>query len=219
LQLDKPKSAGPFNINYQISSTKAGLSKARELELQYVIKSRSDQCLYDIFALDKLRSALKFYGGKDGENRIIFLSLNSFLFRMYGPSDMFQFGKTDQIIKYWDVPFDDRDSLPQTVDQISLRDFSKSEVCEVYVCADYLRRLGFMLDFTMKQNLSIFRDLFIILDSSHVDLLWNKYTYSSDRWAVQEFPHRSQEWNFALWSNLSQNLEYISSFDSYLDSI
>jgi hypothetical protein len=92
-----------------------------------------------------------------------------------------------------------------------------AEVCEVYVCTDYLRRLGFELDFTLKQNLTFFRDLFIILDSSQVDLIWNKYTYNDDRWAVQDFPNKSQEWNLALWLNLRENLEYISTFDYFLD--
>jgi hypothetical protein len=217
LQLEMPKTSGPSNINYQICSTRAGLQKVQQLGLEYVIKSRTDQCMYDVFAIDKLRQAFQLYSNQEEISRIIFLSLNTFMFRLYGPSDMFQFGKTDQVIKYWDVPYDLREDSSHPFGHRSLRAYSMAEVCEVYVCTDYLRRLGFELDFTLKQNLTFFRDLFIILDSSQVDLIWNKYTYNDDRWAVQDFPNKSQEWNLALWLNLRENLEYISTFDYFLD--
>lgn len=217
LQLDKPSLPGWSNINYQIISTKAGLSKIKELGLNYVIKSRTDQCLFDPFALDKLRLAYDSYRRDDDISRICFLSLNSFLFRLYGPSDMFQFGKTDQIIKYWDVPNDAREPKDPGC-KISLRTMSKYEFGEFYMCINYLRSLGFKLDFTMKQNLTFFRDLFIILDASHVDLIWNKYTYDNNRWVAPMFPHLAQEWNFALWSGLNSNLEYLASYDSFLET-
>jgi hypothetical protein len=218
LQLDEPLTSGPSNINYQILSTKAGLLKIKELGLDFVIKSRTDQCIYDPFALDKLRLCLNSYPEIDGIGRIIFLSLNSFLFRLYGPSDMFQFGKTDQVLKYWESPFDMRQKSLNPDSQISLREYSKNEICEVYLCTNYLRNLGFQLDFTMEQNLGFFRDLFIVLDASYVDLLWNKYTFSEDRWATPSFPHKFQEWNFALWSNLNKGFEYLASYDHFLES-
>jgi len=219
LQLETPENSGPSNINYQIYSTREGLLKVKELGLEYVIKSRTDQCLYDAFALDKLRDAYQRYSTPGEINRITFLALNTFMFRLYGPSDMFQFGKTDQVINYWNVPHDVRENESLQLGLTSLREYSMNELCEVYVCANYLRRLGFQLDFTLKQNLTIFRDLFIILDASYVDLLWNKYTFKDDRWAVQDFPNRSIEWNFALWNNLRENLDYISTFDDFLDEI
>jgi hypothetical protein len=217
LELEKPSFPGPFNINYQICSTKAGLSKVQELNLEYVIKSRTDQCLYDVFALDKLRNTLETYPSSLNESRIVFLSFNSFLFRLYGPSDMFQFGKTLQVAKYWDVSFDFREGLDDFLKPLSLRDYSREEICEVYVCANYLRSLGLKLDFSMSQNLAIFRDLFIVLDASEVDLLWNKYTYDENRWAIEEFPHKNQEWNFAIWVNLDSQMEFLSSYDHFLD--
>jgi len=216
IQLEKPLSSGWSNINYQISSTKAGLSKVKEMGLKYVIKSRTDQCLFDPFALDKLRLAHESTSEVDGVSRICFLSLNSFLFRLYGPSDMFQFGRTDQIIKYWDVPNDARDFNDPGY-KISLRAMSRYEFGEFYMCVNYLRSLGLRLDFTMKQNLTIFRDFFIILDASHVDLIWNKYTYDNNRWFVPTFPHLAQEWNYALWSGLNYNLDYLANYDSFLD--
>jgi hypothetical protein len=90
-------------------------------------------------------------------------------------------------------------------------------MCEVYVCANYLRRLGYQLDFTMEQNLSFFRDLFILIDSTHVDLIWNKYTYKENRFGVEQFPDKTLEWNFSLWSNLSQNSQFLADYDEYLD--
>ena len=217
IQLDNPLSSGWSNINYQISSTKAGLSKIKEMGLNYVIKSRTDQCLFDPFALDKLRLAYESTSEVDGIGRICFLSSNSFLFRLYGPSDMFQFGRTDQIIKYWDVPNDAREPKDPGY-KISLRTMSKYEFGEFYMCINYLRSLGFKLDFTMKQNLTFFRDLFIILDASHVDLIWNKYTYNNTRWVAPTFPHLAQEWNYALWSGLNYNLDYLANYDSFLES-
>ena len=217
LELEKPSFPGPFNINYQICSTQAGLSKVQELNLEYVIKSRTDQCLYDVFALDKLRNSLETSPPSLSESRIVFLSFNSFLFRLYGPSDMFQFGKTLQLVKYWDVSFDYRENMDACLKPLSMRDYSREEICEVYICANYLRALGFKLDFTMSQNLAIFRDLFIVLDAFDVELIWNKYTYDENRWATEEFPHKNQEWNFAIWVNLDSQIEFLDGYDRFLD--
>jgi hypothetical protein len=217
LQLEYPMSPGISNINYQICSARAGLAKVSQLQLKYAIKSRTDQCFFDVYSLDRLRYALKSFPQANGESRIIFLSLGSFLFRLYAPSDMFQFAQTDQLLKYWSVPYDSRNisELPQ--ESLSLRQWSMNEMCEVYVCANYLRRLGYQLDFTMEQNLSFFRDLFILIDSTHVDLIWNKYTYKENRFGVEQFPDKTLEWNFSLWSNLSQNSQFLADYDEYLD--
>ena len=217
LRLEYPSIAGPSNINYQICSTKAGLAKVRDLKLEYVIKSRTDQCLYDVYSLDKLRYALKSFPEASSGSRIIFLSFGSLLFRLYAPSDMFQFGKTDQLIKYWDVKYDSRINWEPPQEGLSLRQWSMNELCEVYICANYLRNLGYELDFTMKQNLSFFKDLFILVDSTQVDLIWNKYTYKENRFAVEEFPDKFQEWNSSLWSNLSQNFQVLGDYDGFLD--
>jgi hypothetical protein len=217
LQLEHPSFPGPSNINYQICSTKAGLAKVRELELEYAIKSRTDQCFHDVFALDKLRYTLNSFSRSGEISRIVFLSLNSFLFRVYGPSDMFQFGKTEQLVRYWDIQYDSRINWEPPQEGLSLRQYSMNEICEVYVCANYLRGLGYQLDFTMKQNLSFFRDLFILMDSTQVDLIWNKGTYMEKRFAVEEFPHKFQEWSFSLWNNLSQNSHILANYDEFLD--
>jgi hypothetical protein len=214
-----PESPGPLNINLQIVSTMAGLRKIEELNLRFALKTRTDQCLFNPFALDKIRFEFDSNFNQNKTSRILFLSLNSFFFRIYGPSDMFQFGETSQIIKYWDAPLDSRISISSSESLESLREISKREWVEVYVCTHYLRKLGIDLDFTLNQNLKIFRDLFIIVDSSSLDLIWNKYSFNSDPGYVQPLPHKKFEWNSSIWRNLDKNFDSLSKLDAILDVI
>ncbi len=82
-------------------STKAGPLKTQKLRVDFVIKSRTDQFLCDPYAFDTPPLALE---SSDEMDKRVFLSLKSFTLRLYGHPDMFQFGRVDQILKYWAFP-------------------------------------------------------------------------------------------------------------------
>jgi hypothetical protein len=215
----KPAHPGTQNINYQIVSTCAGLNSIADKGLDYAIKTRTDQCFFDPYALDKLRSIFQLNGNQNTESRIVFLSQNSFLLRLYGPSDMFQFGETSQLQKYWDVPLEFRNTPVATERNsiISMREYCREEICEVYVCANYLRKIGIDLNFTLQQNFEIFRDLFIVVDSNTIDMVWDKYSYSTARWNNLKYSALNQEWTHSFWQALSDMPIDYSKLEALID--
>ena len=215
----KPKNPGTQNINYQIASTLAGLKAIEKMGLKFAIKTRTDQCFFDQFALDKMRGMYQSWNRISQTKRILFLSQNSFILRLYGPSDMFQFGETEQLLKYWDVPLENRKQQwdISKYPNITIRNYSKEEICEVYLCANYLRKLGIILDYTFNQNLEVFRDYFIIIDAVYIDMCWDKYSFNSDRWGQSNQSIKFHEWSHGYWLSISNNQIVSLDLDLALD--
>lgn len=66
-------------------------------------------------------------------------SLNTFLYRIYGISDMFMFGHIEDMLLYWSPEFDSRN--PAAVEKElskSILSYSKQRICEVYFCSEFL---------------------------------------------------------------------------------
>ena len=184
----QPKNRGPANINLQIVSTTRGLEKARELNCDYVLKTRSDQRIYNIKAIDVCLSALRTFPLKQALNqraRLISFSMNTFLYRPYGVSDMINFGHVDDMAMYWCVPLDDR--KPEEIDHYcTLMEFAKLRLAEVYFVTQFLENTGSPPKWTLTDSWRAMSEQFCILSSSDLDIFWPKYTR-------KEFRHRSYE--------------------------
>jgi hypothetical protein len=212
----KPQNPSVSNINLQISSTLAGLEKLKTLKTKYAIKTRTDQCMFDSQAIVKLIHRYKIY---PSEQRIMILSLGSFLFRPYGASDFFQFGLIKLLEEYWSLPHDSR--LPSEVfvftKTSSLRDFATNELCEVYLATNYLRSKGEILDFNLRHSLLMYKKYFIVIDPSYVDMVWDKYTLKDGRWNQVYFPMPFQELSEGIWLGLEDSIEELAKLDFLLD--
>lgn len=212
---EKPINEGISHINFQIHSTIAGIKKMEQLGIKYSIKSRTDQCMFDPFALIKLRD---FFLSLERPEKLIFLSLGTFLFRPYSPSDFFQFGLTSSVKEYWDLPLDARTKREQPdVTGWSLRNFSKFEVCEVYPAVNFLRKKGETLDFTLINSISMFKKHFSVIDPDRIGLVWDKYTYKRDRYSHRCFENPYQELNEGVVLILEDSLDHLAKLDYLLD--
>lgn len=108
---DTPTTSGPRNINYQKISTYNGLLKAKELGYKYVLKIRSDYLPTNANEFIKLLDL----------NKLNFLKWDytTFLWTTYPTfkgyfDDHFSFGKIDDMLTLWDIPFNFCDS-PETM--------------------------------------------------------------------------------------------------------
>ena len=215
-----PSEPGISNINLQILSTLAGLKKLEELGVQFAIKTRTDQCMFDPFAIIKLKHLFSSESSNEnGVQKIIVLSLGTFLFRPYGVSDFFQFGSIRDLLTYWDVPLDYRKIVDLGIDgwDFTLRQWSSEECIEVYLAAHYLRAKGERLDFSLGSSLLMFKSHFIVVDPAFIELIWDKRTYKSNRWKQTSFPKLHQELTHGLWLTLDQNMNRLSELDYLLD--
>lgn len=216
VQQAKPQDAGVGNINFQICSTRAGLEVLEKKNVNLALKIRTDQGVFDELALVKLSSSLS---SIEESKKIVFVSAGTFLLRLYGPSDFLQFGELKRLIEYWSVSYEVKESKREYVfdNTSSLRDFSKSELCEVYLGASYLRLKGENLKFTLKDSLEMYEKYFLIVGQDEIGFFWNKYTFQANKWGVSEFPNPYIELSETLRSAIFASDERLEDFEFLLD--
>jgi len=215
----KPINPGIVNINLQIESARNGLRLARELRCEYGIKTRSDQAFLNTDSIDLLH--FEFNEAKKNYNqneRIAVVSLDTFLFRPYGISDMFHFGRIETMLDFWDIELDERNpesSFEMTAS--TLKEYSKLKLGECYLTSRYLVKKGFEPDFSLSQSLEFIRDYFIIVDQQAIDLVWNKNTRKEFRYRSDVYPNKFQEIQNWEWRTMQSSLERFLELEYLLD--
>lgn len=213
-----PEEPGPVNINMQITNTRNGLLEALTDGHQFVAKVRTDQCMMHPRALDNLASIYRLHNSTD-TSKIVVNSLNTFLFRPYGASDMFQYGRTEQMLLYWSSPIDSRrrDDYDLDIEGATLRNIAKRKFSETYLGINFLETIGSEPDFTLSQSLKFISDYFVVVDNPVTNLIWNKYTNRSNRWPHSSKPIPYQEIDYSLWIALSSQKLNLDHLDYLLD--
>jgi hypothetical protein len=203
-----PEIPGVFNINRQIVSTKSGLLVAQGLE-EYAIKTRTDQVFTDSRFLNKLRVLLE--NGIiniDKDPRIVISSLNTFAFRLYGASDMFQFGRTKDLFSYWDQPLDNRTFEEAAKISLTLEDEAKKRISEVYLNTNYFTfRNKKSPNYSFEESLEFFAKSFVVADADSIGHRWLKYTNLSNRWRVPIFPNKFYELTHTDWVGIQSRTD------------
>ena len=217
----KPENTGPSNFNLQLISTLAGIEIARVSDCKFVLKTRTDQAMMNPEALQHIDFVFHKYPGNNENGRIIAASRNTFLYRLYGISDMFLFGSIVEMQEFWQVPKDLRlgesQQLSTNSTQVTLRDHSKEELVEVYLVANYLRKKNLEPKFTLEDSIKAYRDYFIILDSGTLGLIWNKYTRNANRWSKEFVPNPHYEVTFLDWLRLQDSIHQYLEYEEIID--
>lgn len=199
-----PKTPGRGNMNYQVKSTLAGLKTARRLGCVYALKTRTDQRFYAknitrfLFGLQRL---FPLPTGSPLHARLVAISFNSFMYRLYGISDMFMFGHSDSLEKYFNAPLDD-------FDKKSLAGLSEVEILrrhcpETLLGANFLKNIGIQPDYSLRQSLEFLCDCLVFADKEELGLYWPKYTNMDSRWNFYR-PNLLEEIRFKDWLALYQ---------------
>ena len=213
-----PNEPGTFNLNYQIYSSRIGLKKAQELKCAYSIKTRSDQRFVSPQALRFLFEMNMRYGEGPFGKRIFALNINTFVFRLYGVSDMFQFGRTIDLVKYWAVELFSNDAADVKENFAStLRQESERTLPEVYLTTQYLKSCEIEPNFTLAQSLTVIRDLFCIIDTQLIQLFWNRHTHLESKWEVLVYPSRFHELSHLEWLMLQDSFDFYLKDERVLD--
>ncbi len=200
--LSEPVEGGVANLNKQIVTTQKGLQKAKELGCKYVLKTRTDQRFYapniieflfnisKQFPLDKEVKKLK--------ERLIALSFNSFKNRLYGVSDMFLFGRIEDVMQYWDIP--ENAYTPATQGKSPFEVF-KSECVETFICRHFFESLNVQTSDNIEDTYNAYAKYFCFIDKETVEMFWPKYSNMNSRWEPFENP-ALEEIKFRDWLNL-----------------
>ena len=188
------------NQNLQMTSTRNGLVRAQEMGSQFVLKTRADQRVNNRFAIPSLPRLLdSFPLSTDGpqRSRLIIPSSGTFAFRPYSASDFLMFGKTDDVLDYWNGFIDSRQRVVPS--STSLRDWSKTRVNEVAFFTNYLETMGETLDFTLSHYWDMLGERFLVVDQGFLDLHWPKYSSIENRWGLWQGSERYLEVSYAMW--------------------
>lgn len=184
----KPDTTGPYNVNFQLRSALAGFKKLEEMDVKLALKVRSDQRIGDSHApylLEFLRST----ASSRFHSRLVVLSANSFVNRLFGLSDFLVYGELRDQLELWgvaEVDAIDLKKLPGAIMQVS-------PTPESYIWSEYAKRIGFQAhnwgDFK-----SFVSQKIAIVDSSSIDWSWQKYSR-------REYPYRKPGFHLREMSN------------------
>ena len=211
----KPENPGICHINYQIVSVKNGLSFAKKHDVTYVLKTRTDQRIYNIKALSYYKDLIKAFpieSTKKAKGRIIATDINTFTYRPYSISDMTLFGFFEDMNHYWNIELDPRSAedpsfAPHTK---NISEYIRCRICEVFLATNYLKKMGEEIQWTMADGWKQYVDYFSIADRSTIDLYWFKYDKHKEyRKTRYDGDFVNEEFSFTDWLKLynSQNFK------------
>ena len=186
----KPEHAGISNCNLQLVSTQAGILEARRLGSSWVLKSRADQRVYSKTAISFFRNITGLFpcdrqsvdNPQQVKSRLISISLDTFKYRLFGLSDFLMFGQIEDMATYWGTELDRRIEIPGGAAATTPREYSKKEIVEVYFMVNFLRRIGWEVQWTLENYRSALAQHFVVIDSSSIDLYWPKYSSREHLW-------------------------------------
>jgi hypothetical protein len=192
-QSSKPKDPGPSNINLQITSTAAGIKILNELGCTHILKTRTDIYLGN----PQFLNYLSWIRGKGNPGAIVFSSFNSFLFRLFSPTDQVMFGTTADISSFWLIDLASGDEV------INLP--------EKYLFQKFLRSRGFEPAESFFSYQKALKEFTVIADHEQLGQVWNKgvFTSLSYRWRGASFPNQMSPLSFWLWDLIKRDDPYV----------
>jgi hypothetical protein len=192
-QSNKPSNSGPSNINLQILSTIAGINALSKFECTHILKTRTDVFLGN----PQFLNYLSWMKSKGNPQAIVFSSFNSFLFRLYSPTDQVMFGTTADITRYW--------SIDLVEEEESVR------IPEKYLFQKYLESNGFEVSESFSSYLASLKEFAVIADHEQLGQVWNKgvFTSLSSRWRGNTFPNVMSPLSVWLWESIQNDDPYL----------
>ena len=172
----KPTQKGHHNINMQIESAGMGVKRACEENAKYIMRTRTDQRIYNPNCFNYFISLLNLFPEtpKPDVNRLVVTNMYTLKFRPFGISDMLMFGYAKDVNTYWNIPWDKRSQIDLTKAK-TVYDFADKRICETYLATEYLTKVGSKWSIDLAESWKSYKDYFIIIDAQSIDLFWIKY--------------------------------------------
>lgn len=163
------------NLNRQQATSLGGLAKLRALGINYALKTRTDQRIYNPNFIEELLVTEKFFPPSKFESSLnksrIFLTYqNSFRDRYLSGSDFLQFGVTNELIEFW-----------AAIDAMRLpTDLAPEQI----LIGNYLLKLGSESEGIVSEGSwnNAIGSVFGFIDSATLDLFWLKYSSREYLW-------------------------------------
>ena len=195
---EPPKTPGWGNINMQMCSVNAALNKAHELGLGYAMKTRTDFRIYSSSAISFLLALIKHFQRSNENRKIIISNFGTCRHRVYGATDIFQFGELSDMRLYWSGGGWEEELARHFKDEILVN--GTPLVCEIFLCARYLKQMGRKLNFNLDCWWAALVEYFIVVDLQSIDAVFLKYDYAIEQRFIRTYSEDySRSINFSDW--------------------
>ena len=176
IENELPKHKGIVNVNLQIISTNSGLNLAEAKNFLYVLKTRSDQRIYEYkYLFNFFMNILKVFPINENaflKERLIVTSLNTYQNRLYGISDMFMFGRISDMKLYWNIPLQSKKILPIDIDNKYYISYKLGEGAFVM---NFFSKINYNPKWNIEDNDLFYSKYFYVVDKEAIGLFWYKY--------------------------------------------
>jgi len=172
---------GFWNRNRLIVSTQSGLMKAKEVGIEFVLKTRSDTLATAPGILNRSVSLLRKMNKQKCENfglnhRIITSERYTQLYVPYHVSDMILFGDVDDLMKYFHAPIDERDLNIQDIRLASLKSlWAHGYLNEIYLYNNFLAKIGWQTAGSLIDYWTTIGNFLIVVDERWFGHFFPKY--------------------------------------------
>jgi len=221
----KPSGTGFLNFNLQLETAVKGLEAVRKLGVATVLKTRSDQRIYNRFSIVFLQAMLLQFPTRNNvscKGRIFILSTTTLTNFPLHVCDMLQYGFIDDICKFWGVPAHeeeiDRERFVSEmvgklhVSEMLTRESSIPEVCLGRFYASLLYGEESLSDPKYVYQ-RLINEALGIVDQGQLDLSWPKYN-SIEAFRDYQVPWILERLTFDKWLSLySGTVKNVISYD------
>lgn len=232
----KPSVSGMGNMNFQIISSLAGIRAAKQLGCKYVMKTRTDQRLYNYNACNFLIDLIKTFpttNHKQNSRIIVVQKWGGSLFLPFNAADFFYFGEINDMEKLFDLPLDANNFKNRADDDNESRKLSLNNnlgtvfhlrAPENKILEGFAKKVGFPVEITVKSYWEFIRQSIIGISTEEIGLYWKKYSRSivENMWTHHYEPMDSDDQlltynlTFTNWLSIyTGSLEYREEYEKY----
>lgn len=197
-----PQDPGPGNINYQIKSVKVALDFLKSKKIEFTLKTRTDSRIYNPYSfvyLLNLMNTFKFTSEKFINERILISSIATCKYRVYGATDITQFGNTLDLCNYWNAPYYEFGLNDLTLNPENPIINNTPILSEIYLCSHFLYRNKIKINWTLDQWWNLCKEYFLVFDAQNIDFFWNKYEKQLEQRFLISYTTHPRSMNFNDW--------------------
>lgn len=229
---EKPQYSGQLNVNFQLVSTQGGIKKAKDLGVEYVAKTRTDQRINRRDIFNYLINMLMLFSIDETSNqkkRVVTLSMTyGNMFYPYFMSDFFYFGTTEDMMAVFNMGLDTREKFIMPPNSTRREYAEKLYAPEAFILKHYLVKMGCSGDGTIKDYWDGVRKFLICVDMKTLDIKWPKYDgkyrlhiyYGDYFYDDNDEKLKTENFDFVNWFNLYMGtLKYNTELEKYADVI
>lgn len=235
---DYPDFTGIGNILYQITSTMAGLEKIKELEKEWIFKTRTDFRFYKKGIMSAMYGLVNQFALPDDiyYQKYRMIGGQCLLGGMFHPfyiADQYMYGHIEDMYNYWNYSFQANKARNYTkAEVIQLKKdnnyninqmVDNNLIVEATISRNYLERMeGNLPEATIYNYWNFVKNNFVIMGREDLGAFWHKYDiryvesvrngtyYSNDSTTFL----RAYNWDFVNWLNLYNGLlEYDEEYE------